>query len=67
MNLPTALAFGCHAGMHLPPDERVELVGIEALDILTFGEQCTPAVQAAIPRAVEAVIQILDSVPGGEP
>jgi hypothetical protein len=34
-------------------------VGIEAEDVLTFSEQCTPAVEAAIPRAVEEVLKAL--------
>jgi hydrogenase maturation protease len=55
VNLPTALAFGRQAGAHLPPDDRILLVGIEAEDILTFGERLTPAVEGAIPQAVAAV------------
>jgi hydrogenase maturation protease len=59
VNLPTALAFGRQAGASLPPDERILLVGIEAEDILTFGQRLTPAVEAALPRAVEAVWEAL--------
>jgi hypothetical protein len=40
-------------------------VGIEAEDILNFGEQCTPAVQEAIPLAVDSVLKILDAFPDG--
>ncbi len=58
-NLPTALALGRQAGMHLPPDDAVTLVAIEAADILNFGEQLTPEVEAAIPRAVRLVLEIL--------
>jgi len=57
MNLPTALALGRAAGLPLPRDEDILLVGIEAEDILSFGEHCTPAVQAAIAPAVEEVLQ----------
>ena len=60
VNLPTALELGRQAGIPLPGDENILLVGIEAEDILTFGEECTPAVQAAIPRAVQHVLQALD-------
>jgi len=67
MNLATALEFGRQAGMHLPANEGIRLVGIEAEDILTFGEQCTPAVQAAIPRAVEVVLEVLATLSEGEP
>jgi hydrogenase maturation protease len=58
-NLSTALMLGRKAGMHLPPDEEVILVGIEAADILNFGEQLTPEVEAAIPRAVALVMEVL--------
>ena len=64
VNLPTALAFGRRAGAKLPADEDVRLVGIEAEDLINFNDECTPAVAAAIPRAVREVIQILDSMQG---
>jgi hydrogenase maturation protease len=67
MNLSTALEFGRQAGMHLPPNEAIRLVGVEAEDILTFSEQCTPAVEAAVPRAVEAVLEALAAFSRGEP
>ncbi|MBN2474646.1 MAG: hydrogenase maturation protease [Pirellulales bacterium] len=59
VNLPTALEFGRRAGVHLPANEDILLVGIEAEDILSFGETCTPAVEAAIPRAVHTVLEAL--------
>ncbi len=60
VNLPTALAVGRTAGLHLPRDEDILLVGIEAEDILSFGELCTPAVAAAIAPAVEEVVSAVD-------
>jgi hydrogenase maturation protease len=66
VNLPTALAFGRRAGAKLPADENVLLVAIEAEDILTFSEECTPAVQAAVGRAVREVLEILNSTQGAE-
>jgi hydrogenase maturation protease len=60
VNLSTALEFGRQAGARLPENRRIQLVGIEALDTINFGENCTPAVQAAIPQAVEAVLNVLD-------
>ena len=60
VNLPTALALGRHAGLRLPKDADILLVGVEAEDVLTFGESCTPAVAAAIPRAVDAVAAAVD-------
>jgi hydrogenase maturation protease len=65
VNLPTALAFGRQAGAQLPRDEDIQIVAVEAEDVLTFNEECTPAVAAAIPRAVEEVIQLLRIAPGG--
>ena len=62
MNLPTALAFGRQAGLPLPEDRHILLVGIEAEDILNFCEECTPAVAAAVPRAVDEVLAIFDGV-----
>ena len=59
MNLPTALVFGRQAGLNLPEDRNILLVGVEAEDILTFGETCTPAVAAAVPRAVAEVLEVL--------
>jgi hydrogenase maturation protease len=67
VNLPTALAFGRQAGAHLPADRDVFLVGLEAQDVVNFGEQCTPAVAAVIPRAVDEVVRLLESFLGGLP
>ena len=59
VNLPTALAFGRQGGLRLPRDEDIQLVGIEAEDVLTFCERCTPAVEAAIEPAVAEVLRML--------
>ncbi len=73
VSLPTALALGRQAGVSLPTDDQILLVGIEAEDILTFGEECTPAVRAAIPLAVREVLAVLGTptttlgLPGGKP
>jgi len=67
MTLPTALALGRQAGLRLPVDEAIVLVGIEAEDILNFGETCTPAVTAAVSRAVADVLAVLDPLPHFEP
>lgn len=56
LSLTAALALGREMGMALPADEDIVIIAVEAEDVLTFGEECTPAVAAAIPRAVEAVI-----------
>ncbi len=59
VNLPTALAFGRQARVPLPPDENIVLIAVEAEDVLDFGEECTPAVQAAVAPAVQAVLEAL--------
>jgi hydrogenase maturation protease len=61
LTLSMALEVGRQADAHLPTDENIKLIGIEAEDILTFCETCTPAVEAAIPKAVEAVLEALES------
>lgn len=61
MNLPTALQLGRHAGLHLPGVEDVRIIAIEADDVMNFGEELTPEVEAAIPPAVEAVLLALES------
>ena len=62
VNLPTALAFGRRTGVHLPADRDIRLVGIEAVDVASISDRCTPSVEAAIPRAVDEVIGALDSM-----
>ena len=56
LSLPGALALGREMGMTLPKDEDFIIIAIEVEEVLTFGEECTPTVEAAIPRAVEAVL-----------
>jgi hydrogenase maturation protease len=59
LSLPGALALGRALGTSLPGDEAIVFIAVEVEDILTFGETCTPAVTAAIPCAVEAVLTAL--------
>ena len=42
---------------------EIVIIAVEVADVITFGEEPTPAVQAAIPRAVEMVRQELASAP----
>ena len=61
VNLPTALQFGRNSGAHLPADEAILLVGVEAVDIQTFDdEKLTPEVEAGISHAIEAVLSFLN-------
>jgi hypothetical protein len=41
--------------MSLPEDQKITIIAIQADDVITLGEECTPSVSASIPRAVEAV------------
>jgi hydrogenase maturation protease len=61
VNLSTALEFGRKAGVSLPKNEHILLVGIEAEDILTFCQQCTPAVEVSIPLAVGVVMAAIET------
>ena len=45
--------------------QDVHLVGIEAQDVVNFSQQCTPAVEAAIPHAVDEVVRLLETLRGG--
>ena len=59
VNLLTALELGRQAGAELPSNESITLIAIECVDTINFGEELTPEVEAAIPKAVETVLQML--------
>ena len=59
LSLPGALALGRQMSAVLPSDENLVIIAIQVEDVLTFGEHCTPEIEAAIPRAVEAVLEEL--------
>lgn len=52
--LDGAIALGRMLGLDLPRDIR--LVGVEALDVTTFGEELTDEVAAALPEVVACVL-----------
>jgi hydrogenase maturation protease len=58
-NLTTALHVLRRFGAQLPDDEQIALVGIEAHDVWTFAEHCSPAVEKSIPQAVALVLRLL--------
>ncbi len=58
MNLPTALEMGRRLSLALP--DTIEILTIEAEDVTTFSETCTPSVAAAIPVVAELVLQLLE-------
>jgi hydrogenase maturation protease len=57
VNLPTALQLGRHASAHLPEDDQILLIAIEAADVQTFNEALSPEVEAVVPAAVELVLK----------
>jgi hydrogenase maturation protease len=57
VNLATALEFGKKLGMTLP--REISIFAIEVADTNTFSEKCTSAVQSAVPRCAELVINEL--------
>lgn len=57
--LLTALEVGRSMGAKLPT--RIEIVGIESPYTYDFSEELTAPVQAAIPAAVQAVFEILET------
>jgi len=58
VNLATALELGKRLGLAMPGE--VVIYAVEVQDVTTFGERCTPRVEKAIPRVVEAVIKELE-------
>ena len=61
LSLLGVLNLGRGIGMTLPKDEDFVIIAIEAEEVLTYGEACTSTVDAAIPRAVEAVLAELEN------
>ena len=54
VNLPTALAMARRMRLTIP--QEICIIAIEAQNVLQFNEHCTPAVEAALPRAVDAAL-----------
>lgn len=59
-SLQNALEMGRSMGFSLP--KRVMVVGIEAHQVYDFSEQLSEPVEAAVPLAVERVINLLDTI-----
>ena len=57
IDFTTALEFGKKLGLSLP--QQIVIFAIEASDVRTFIEECTPEVQKTIPTCVEMVLQEL--------
>ncbi|HUV73483.1 MAG TPA: hydrogenase maturation protease [Anaerolineae bacterium] len=57
VSLTTALELGRQLRKDVP--KEIIIIAIEAADVETFGEELTPPVAAAVPQAVELVLQEL--------
>lgn len=57
IDLATALELGTRLGLALP--EEVIIFAIEAADVTTFSEECTPEVERAIPEVMKLVLEEL--------
>jgi hydrogenase maturation protease len=57
VTLPTALDLAATMGLKMPHD--ICIIAIEAANVLDFAEEMTPAVAAAVPAAVAAVLACL--------
>ncbi|MGZ6346497.1 MAG: hydrogenase maturation protease, partial [Anaerolineales bacterium] len=60
-SLRNALSVGRSMNIPLPQDEDVLIVAIEAENVYDFSEILSPHVEAAVPKAVEAVLQLIVS------
>jgi len=68
LSLSGALTLGRSLGLKLPDNDAFLIVGIEVEDVLTFSEDCTPAVRAAIPQALQMVCEEISPLqPGAKP
>ena len=55
--LQNALKVGQELGALLP--KEITVVAVEAQDVYDFSEQLTPAVAAAVPTAIQAILDLL--------
>jgi hydrogenase maturation protease len=58
-SLRNALNVGRSMNIPLPRDEDIHIVAIEAENVYDFSEILSPLVEAAVPIAVEAVLQLI--------
>jgi len=59
-SLRTALNLGRSMHIDLPEDGNVIIVAIEAEAVYDFSQELSPAVAAAVPIAVKAVLDLID-------
>jgi hydrogenase maturation protease len=59
-SLRNALNVGRSMDIHLPEDENVFIVAIEAKNVYDFSQELSTAVAEAVPQAVKAVIDLIN-------
>jgi len=59
-SLHNALNMGRNMNIPLPQDGDVFIVAVEAERVYDFTEELSPAVAAAVPEAVKAVLELID-------
>jgi hydrogenase maturation protease len=64
LSLKAALQLGRSMGADLPRDEDIQIVAIEAAHVYDFTEELTPEIAAAVPVAVEQVLDLLKAQEG---
>jgi hydrogenase maturation protease len=60
VNLATALELGRRLGLPLPG--QITIFAIEAQNVTSFGETCTPGVAGAVPACVDMVVRELGAL-----
>ena len=66
-DLPLSLRVGREIGVDLPTDENIQIVGIRARKVLDFGKEPTSPVTAALPEAVNRVLDLVGFNPTVDP
>jgi hydrogenase maturation protease len=61
-SLKTALDVGRKLDVVLPTDKSVYIVAIEAAHIYDFKEELSPSIAAAVPSAVQQVIDVIEEI-----
>jgi hydrogenase maturation protease len=78
-NFATALELGRRMGMRVPAEDEVHIFAVEIFDNLTFGEELSPVLEAALPELLDEmhaeIVELLaqpmrdrrddDATPGG--
>jgi len=58
-SLRNALNLGRSMGIDLPKDEEVMIIAVEAENVYDFSEELSPIVAAAVPKAVDLVMNLV--------